>query len=953
MTPRAELKVIAGPAEGTTIPLGDEAFAIGRAEAGTGRLGDDPELSRRHARVYLQDGRPFVEDLGSTNGTFVDGRRIEGATELRPGQSLELGTTTLRLESAAAAAAPGQGLRVVAGASSGTTLSIDPGGIVIGRSESGDAALGGDPELSRRHARVSQVDGRIVIEDLGTRNGTFVNGERIHAPTVVEPGDAIWVGTTTLVLATPERPIPDVTPVEPPTPSAETGLLSRFAALSDRRPKTILAVVAVFFVVAGAFGGPVADLLHADDPFVDPSAESVRASERIASASGEEPGAQVVALIETGPVDSAETRERVREVEAALGRDPLVARTASFFSTRERAFVSEDGQSTYVAAFFKESDEAEQEDAASRLLDELEDPPAVILGGGAIAEFQLAEQVTEDLAKAEAIAFPLLFIVSLFVFRGFVAALLPLFVGILTIFTTFLALRIINSIVGISPFALNIVIGLGLGLAIDYSLFIVSRYREELARVGMGRPPSKVYGARPREEGGAFAGSESEALRRAVYTAGRTVLYSAITVAIALAALITFPQPFLYSMGIGGSVCALAAVSVSLLALPALLALLGPRVNSLAPERWKRAAQRTASQERSGPWYRLSQAVMRRPGLVALLSSLFLILLALPALGIKFTGIDITAVPEHLSARQVDNALNSDFAANPSAGEITVLAGPTDRAEVTAYARELRALPGVNPNLEPPPRELRGDLWTISLVPRAPPLDEGTIDLVETIRDRPAPFPASVTGETASFIDQRSSIGSNLPLAALLLCGTTFVVLFLMTGSIVLPLKSLLMNFLSLAAAFGLLVLIFQEGNLEGLLGFESQGALELSQPVLLFAIAFGLATDYAVFLLTRIKEARTLGHSEKDSVAIGLERTGRIVTQAALLFCIAIGAFATSSVIFIKEVGVGTALAVIIDASIIRAFLVPSLMALLGARNWWAPGPLRRLHAKIGLSES
>jgi RND superfamily putative drug exporter len=237
-------------------------------------------------------------------------------------------------------------------------------------------------------------------------------------------------------------------------------------------------------------------------------------------------------------------------------------------------------------------------------------------------------------------------------------------------------------------------------------------------------------------------------------------------------------------------------------------------------------------------------------------------------------------------------------------------------------------------------------------VPVKRPLDARTIALVKRIRAGPNQLPASVTGDTAKFLDQKAAIRSHAPVAAALLCVTTVFILFLMTGSVVLPLKSLLMNFLSLSAAFGLLVLIFQDGNLEGLLGFHSPGALEQTQPVLLFAIAFGLATDYGVFLLTRIKEARTRGESDNDAVAFGLERTGRIVTQAAILFCVAIGAFATSSVIFIKELGVGTALAVIIDATIIRALLVPSLMALLGARNWWAPGPLRRLHAKIGLSE-
>jgi RND superfamily putative drug exporter len=345
---------------------------------------------------------------------------------------------------------------------------------------------------------------------------------------------------------------------------------------------------------------------------------------------------------------------------------------------------------------------------------------------------------------------------------------------------------------------------------------------------------------------------------------------------------------------------------------------------------------------------------MKRPATVAVVSAGFLILVGLPALGLKFTGVDITAVPKSLSARQVDDDLRANFPPNPSSGAITALvkAPRSAAAKVTAFQKDLLKRPQIDPKFDHKPEPLKNNLWEIVVLPKGTPLSSSALQLVKNIRAGPNPLPVSLTGDGATFVDQKESIAAHLPLALLILCATTLVVLFLMTGSVILPLKSLVMNFLSLSAAFGLLVLIFQKGNLEGMLGFDSQGALELSQPVLLFAIAFGLATDYAVFLLTRIKEARTAGASETDSVAIGLERTGRIVTQAALLFCIAIGAFATSSVIFIKEVGVGTALAVIIDATIIRGLLVPSLMALLGARNWWAPAPLRRLHEKIGLSE-
>jgi RND superfamily putative drug exporter len=253
--------------------------------------------------------------------------------------------------------------------------------------------------------------------------------------------------------------------------------------------------------------------------------------------------------------------------------------------------------------------------------------------------------------------------------------------------------------------------------------------------------------------------------------------------------------------------------------------------------------------------------------------------------------------------------------------------------------------------VSPPARA--GDVWRIDVVPRAAELAEPSKHLVRDVRALHPPFPVLVGGGTAAFLDQQSSLAASLPLALAILAATTLVILFAMTGSVVLPLKALLMNLLTLSAAFGLLVLIFQDGRLEGLLGYQSQGALEATQPVLLFCAAFGLSTDYGVFLLTRIKEARDAGAGERESVAIGLERTGRIVTYAAVLFCIAIGAFATSEIVFIKEVGVGTALAVLIDAFLVRALLVPSLMALLGRWNWWAPRPLARLHERFGISEA
>jgi uncharacterized membrane protein YdfJ with MMPL/SSD domain len=701
----------------------------------------------------------------------------------------------------------------------------------------------------------------------------------------------------------------------------------RLARLASSRPRRVLGATAACFLVAVAFGAPAPGLLRGGHDFEDPDSEAAVVRERLERATGMGTGVGLIALVEPGaPIDSPAARARVEEVAAIIAREPAVAEVES----GDRAQVSVDRSMAYVAATFRDLEDAALGDAASRIQDELAGIEEVRVGGRELIGEAVGEQVGKDLAKAEALAFPIILALSFLFFRGFVAALMPSFVGVLTIFGSFLGLRLINEVQPLSVYAVNLVIALGLGLAIDYSLFIVSRYREELARSGPG----------------------PEAIRRTLQTAGRTVLFSALTVAAALASLLVFPLRFLYSMGLGGVLAALIAAAVSLVALPALLALLGSRVNALAPKRLQRANERVARAEHGGSWYRLSQAVMRRPAVIAAVTSIALLVLGSQFLRIEFTGISAEVLPRDSAPRQVDEALRAEFPPTPTSPVIVMAEASADaRAEVTALSRRLAELGGVE--AVAPPSYAGDAVWRLEVIPTERPLAESSKRLVEDIRVLDAPFELGVTGQTAEFLDQQTSLGARLPLALAILCLTTLVLLFAMTGSVVLPIKSLLMNFLTLSATFGLLVLIFQDGRFEGLLGYTSQSALEATQPVLLFAIAFGLSTDYAVFLLSRIKEARERGLSDRDAVAAGLERTGRIVTAAAVLFTVAIGAFATSQIIFIKEVGVGTALAVLIDATIIRALLVPSLMALLGRWNWWAPEPLRRLHGRLRLSET
>jgi uncharacterized membrane protein YdfJ with MMPL/SSD domain len=694
-----------------------------------------------------------------------------------------------------------------------------------------------------------------------------------------------------------------------------------------RRRRLVLALTVAAVLVGGAYGGPVVGLLDTGDDFEDPSAEAVIARDTVERVTGQSASPDMVVLVRLGaPVGSRPAREKIARVAAAL-QDPDVASVIAVRNGKPAELVSRDGRSTYLVATFAAG--TDEDSTAERLQEVVEREPGVTPGGGQLAFTQVGEQVQEDLARAELLAFPLLFLLSLVVFRGAVAALLPVAVGATTILVTFALLRVANTIEPMSVFAINLITGAGLGLAIDYSLFVVSRFREELER-GV---------------------DTAAALTATMGTAGRTVAFSAVTVAAAMAALIAFDLRFLFSMGVGGVLVALTAAVVSLTVLPAILAALGPRVNALSLKRWQVAMHRDAAQVRSGPWYRFTQTVMRRPGPIAAATAVLLIAMGLPFLRIDFTGVDASVLPTERSARVVEDALETEFPPGPTS-PIIVLAGAGERGSraVTAFAGDLSRLDGVAAVSEP---EQAGGFWRIDVVPEEGELSASAKRLAEDVRAAPAPFGVQVTGATAGFLDQQSSLGDSLPLALVLLTGSTLVILFLMTGSVVLPVKALVMNVLTLSAAFGLLVLIFQDGRLEGLLAFEAQGALESTQPILLFAVAFGLSTDYGVFLLTRIKEARDAGAGERESVAIGLERTGRIVTFAALLFCIAIGAFATSEVVFIKELGVGTALAVLIDAFLVRALLVPSLMALLGRWNWWAPRPLARLHARFGVREA
>ncbi len=707
-------------------------------------------------------------------------------------------------------------------------------------------------------------------------------------------------------------------------------MLSRLAGFTHAHARPVLASAILGAVIAGALGFSVAKRLS---PYgeTDPATQSVQATNRFQRATGRQIDPGIVAVVRSGDVRRAGARLRVDEIAAELRAQRGVASVQSFYTTHNPAMVSRDGRSAYVLAYFKAL--AGTGDA-QRIADRLAGQRGVELGGTAIAGAQIASQLSRDLERAELLAFPFILLLSLLFFRSLVAALLPLLLGGLSILATLFALRVISSFAHLSVFALNLVTGMALGLAIDYSLFMVSRYREEAASSGFG----------------------VQALARTMRTSGRTILFSSLTVAAAIASLAIFPQSLLYSMGIAGALVALIAAALALIVLPALLTILGPRVNALAPDRLARAARRDARPAQSGFWYRLPRLVMRRPALIATVSAAFLVALGIPFSGIKFISIDASVLPVSASARQVSDALAREFPPNRTSPLELILGAPAGSQEVKALAARIGRLSDVAAVAPAQPAGPNPGPSTslLAVAPLHAPLSAQTRQLVRSVRAIGAhePFYVGVTGQTASEVDLEHSLGAHLPAVLAIVVASTLILLFLMTGSVVLPLKAVLMNALSLSAMFGILVLIFQDGNLQGLLSYRSQGALEVTEPVLLFAIGFGLATDYGVFLLARIKEAHDAGMPSSEAIAIGLERTGRIVTAAALLLAVAVGAIATSQLVFVKELGLGAALVVLIDASIVRALLVPSLMKLLGSRNWWAPAPLRRLHDWMGSSE-
>jgi RND superfamily putative drug exporter len=706
----------------------------------------------------------------------------------------------------------------------------------------------------------------------------------------------------------------------------------RFVFLRRR----LVLLVALLAIAAGAaWGTGVFRALQTSGGFTPPTSESQQEANIAARTFGRD-SADVVVLYSGNDhltVRSAAYRAAVTD---SLAKLPArrVAAVQTYWSTGSPRFVSADGRVTYAAIELAGSSDSARTTNYDAIKNDFSAPGLSVGVGGQIpTEAAINKEVTSDIGRAEGISLPVLLILLTVIFGSLVAASLPVAIGGIGIIGSFAVLRLLTLATPVSIFSINITTILGLGLAIDYGLFMVGRFREELRR----QP------------------SVEDAVARTVATAGRTVAVSGITVAAALASLLLFPQTFLRSMGYGGVATVLVDMAAALTVMPALLALLGHRVNAL---RVRRTVATPRSGEASGGWYRLAGAVMRRPAAFAAVIVVVLLALAAPFLRISWGSVDARDLPAAAQPRIVTEQLARDFPGNLTAPvealvsfSSPIAGSPGEHQELAAYAGRLREVPGVTGAQV---TGVQGNIGRVDLRYGPDPQSVQARQIVQDVRDvaPPAGARAHVGGQTAEVVDELASLSATVPWMALVMAAATFVLLFLAFGSVVLPLKAIVMNLLSLSATFGVVVWIFQQGHLSGLLQFTQTGTIDPTMPILMLAIIFGLSTDYEVFLLSRVRERYDQTGDNTDAVATGLQRTGGVITSAALLLVIVIGAFSASGITFIKLLGVGMIVALVIDASIVRVLLVPATMRLLGRANWWAPRPLRRLYARYGIRE-
>jgi RND superfamily putative drug exporter len=693
-----------------------------------------------------------------------------------------------------------------------------------------------------------------------------------------------------------------------------------------RRLAVALAWVVVLAVGFG-FGSEVFSRLGSGSGLRDDS-ESVVVADLLSRLGGG--GGELTGLVDgrdaADPAFRAEIARAVADLEATEG----VRRVAAPFrdgaeepqagAGAGEPLVARDGRAVLLRVVLEEDlDERVHAQAVRRAEERLRaiDAPRVLVGGEGSANEEFQDQAQEDLERGERLALPVMLLLLLFVFRGIVAAVTPLLVAVVAVAGALLILLGVSEVADISVYSVNVITMLGLGLAVDYSLLVISRFREERA-----------------------AGHElPAAIERTLATAGRTVAFSGLTVAASLCGLLVFAEPFLRSMAWGGIGVVLVAMVAAVTLVPALLGIWGRRIR---PARAGRSDQ--------GLFYRLSQVVQRAAPAIVVVVAVLLVVLALPFRHARLQNSGLEALPRSSESRQLFETVDARFEGGGN-DPIVLLVETNPRSPLLAeYLERVRSLPGIR---SVRPREgIPPVLTVVDVMPDGTSQGPVATGLVERIRALERPVPVGVTGAAAFLVDYRDSLLARLPWALGLIGLATLVLLFLMTGSVVVPVKAIVMNVLSLGASFGALVWVFQDGHLSGLLGFDPPGMVDITIPVLIFVFAFGLSMDYEVFLLSRIKEAWDQTGDNDRAVALGLQRTGRIVTSAATLIVVVFLGFAAGELLTIKEVGLGMAIAVVLDATVVRMLLVPATMKLMGRWNWWAPPAMRRLHQRFGLLE-
>ena len=728
-----------------------------------------------------------------------------------------------------------------------------------------------------------------------------------------------------------------------------TGMMQRWGHFVARRAWTVLIAGLVLVAAAAVFGLGVFGSLSSGG-YDDPASASARSLvKEHATFTSHDADIVVIYSSPSMKVSDPGFQSSVSNVIKGLPKGSI-QRVTSWYQTPSPALISKDQHATRIILALSGTSQSHKATLYDQVSPHLDAKGLTTSVGGQWAVFRdVNHRVSSDIAKAEVISMPIVIILCLVFFGSVTSALMPAFVGGVAIFGAFAFVRAITTVTDVSVFSINIITLIGMGLAIDYALFVVSRFREELAKQP-GTEREKV----------------NAAIAATMATAGRTVLFSGLIVAASLASLLIFKQSFLRSMGYGGVAAVLAAMLAALTLLPALLAVLGPRIEA-GRMPWRRGSRLRADAgqpgadtdgvDEDGAWARLAHSVMRRPVAYLLVITVALLALGAPFLSVRWGSTDERVLPASAPSRVAADLGAREFGGGTSSANIVVEGA--SRAQLVAYLGRLGAVRGVrSAQVIDQVVTAPGGARTTSLVQVSWPGESQSQQSQQLVRDLRTVDPgaganALVGGASASAVDLVDSIGARLPWMGLFVVAVMLILLFIAFGSVVLPLKAVVMSALSLTASFGVVTWVFQDGHLSGPLGFTSTGYLDVTQPILMLAIIFGLSMDYEVFLISRIREEWDRTADNTTSVANGLQRSGRIITSAALLLAVVIGGFATSGIVIMKMIGIGMLVAVLIDATVVRALLVPATMRLLGTLNWWAPGPLRRWWERHGVAES